>query len=710
MVKRIVVGLWLVVGAAACGPLRNPPENGLILTDFGEGFRLDQVSTNGTAEVRLARAGALPSLLIRTTKVDASVKVSAARPWDLSSRLYVRMDVFNPGAEEILAVSLVNGNPEMAGAQVIPAGQHRTLTALIRRSVRPDSIARVLFGMDGLPGGYVSAYQAKDPRQIDFVQIWLPQVPPETTVEVASLRAEGTYETPSWDASRFPLLDEFFQLRDRDWPGKTHSLTELRQSIAVEDADLNSNVGPRKWNQYGGWREGPSLKATGHFRVEKFEGKWWFVDPSGKLFWSHGIDSVRPNAPTPVTDRERYFAWLPEKPSPFYSEGGGAAREYYKDRRYTTFDVLAANLERKYQSNWLDIWAERTHKRLRSWGLNTLGSWSDEAVLSKRRTPYVVYLHSGGPAIQGAEGYWFNFPDPFDDGFRAGIGRLKSYGLGKIVTEPLAYEKGRTSEDPWCIGYFVDNEASWGDDTFLATGVLRSPPGQAAKREFLKELQKKYRSVAEFNEAWGFRLNSWNDFLDNRGVPASQASKADLRTFTKKIATRYFSLIRDRIREVAPNKLYLGARFGLPLYPDMSSREDWLMPVAAEFCDVVSFNRYRYTTRELQLPKGLDRPIIIGEFHFGALDRGMLHPGLLFADDQKQRAAFYEYYVKQALQNPSIVGTHWYLLNDEPATGRRDGENYQIGFLDVCDNPYNEMVEATRAVGRQLYELRAGRK
>jgi hypothetical protein len=704
-----VLGLLLLAAPATGRRVQAPPDDIKILTDFGEDFQLDRASTAGTAEVSRAHAGGVPALRMRSKNTGATLKVTAAKAWDISGHLYVRMDLFNPGPEELFAVCLINGSPTMAGAQVTPPGERRTLTALIRRTARPESIAKIVFGMDGLPGGYVGSIYTRDPRQIEYVEIRFPYLQPGATVEISSLRAEGVYSTDRWDSSRFPLMDEFFQLRNRDWPGKIHSQAELRQSIAVEDKDLGAHNGPPKWDRYGGWSAGPKMRATGHFRVEKYQGKWWFVDPLGNLFWSHGIDSARPSAQTPVTDREHYFAWLPEKSSQFYSEGRGAAREYYKDRSYTLFDVLAQNLERKYQSGWIEVWVKRTHKRLRSWGLNTFGSWADERVYSRSRTPYTVYLHSGGPAIQGAQGYWFNFPDPYDEGFRTGIGRIKSYGQGKIITESMTYEKGRTSDDPWCIGYFVDNEASWGDDLFLATGVVRSPPTQPAKQGFLRELRQRYPGVAELNQAWGTKFKSWEDFLENRDLPSAEASKADLRDFTKKIAARYFSVIRDRIREVAPNKLYLGARFGLPAYPDISRREEWLLPIAAEFCDVVSFNRYRYTTRELQLPQGLDRPIIIGEFHIGALDRGMLHPGLVSAYDQKERAVLYEHYVKQALQNPFIIGTHWFLLNDEPTTGRRDGENYQIGFLDVCDNPYPEIIAASRSIGSQLYQLRSGR-
>jgi len=712
MFKRVctVFGLLLLLGLNTCQPAQESPEDWIVLTDFGEDFPLDRVSTEGTAEVDLVRTGGVPALLVRSESEGLSVKVAAENIWDLSGHLYVRMDLHNPGPDELYAQCLINGMPGMMGTQVIPAGESRTLTGLITRAAPPDSIKQILYGMNGLPGGYVGFWYTKDPQQIEHVEIRFPYIQPGSEFSISSLRAEGVYSTPEWDSSHFPLLDEFGQLRDGEWPGKIHSEAELRKSIALEDEDLASNVGPSEWNEYGGWKAGPTLEATGHFRVEKYQGKWWLVDPLGNLFWSHGIDAIRPGSATPVTDREHYFTGLPEDSSQFYSDGKGAAREYYKDRSYRMFDLRAANLERKYQSDWNEIWAERAHKRLRSWGFNTVACWSDETVYMKRQTPYVVYLHSGGPVISGAEGFWFKFPDPFDKGFREGIGRIKSYNQDQIITERLAHEKGRSTEDPWCIGYFVDNEASWGDDIFLASSVLQSPPDQAAKAEFLKDLRKQYRSIGKLNEAWESSFKSWDDLLESRDVPESEVSKVDLRAFTKKITAHYFKGIRDQIRQIAPNKLYLGARFGLPAYPDVTSDGAWLVPIAAEFCDVVSFNRYRYTCRELQLPEGVDRPIIIGEFHFGALDRGMLHTGLRSAYDQSERAVVYEFYLKQALENPFLVGTHWYQLNDQAVTGRRDGENYQIGFLDICDNPYPEIIGASRSIGSQLYPLRAGRR
>jgi len=98
-------------------------------------------------------------------------------------------------------------------------------------------------------------------------------------------------------------------------------------------------------------------------------------------------------------------------------------------------------------------------------------------------------------------------------------------------------------------------------------------------------------------------------------------------------------------------------------------------------------------------------PLIIGEFHFGALDRGLFHPGLVPTENQEARAEAYKEYVLGALRHPQFVGCHWFQYRDEPVTGRSwDGENYQIGFVDVADTPYRELVDAARAVGYHLYD------
>jgi hypothetical protein len=85
-------------------------------------------------------------------------------------------------------------------------------------------------------------------------------------------------------------------------------------------------------------------------------------------------------------------------------------------------------------------------------------------------------------------------------------------------------------------------------------------------------------------------------------------------------------------------------------------------------------------------------------------------PGLRQVANQDERGVAYRYYVENAIADPGIVGAHWFEWIDEPSTGRSDGENYNIGLVDVTDRPYRELVDAARETHRRLAEVHAGRE
>ena len=87
------------------------------------------------------------------------------------------------------------------------------------------------------------------------------------------------------------------------------------------------------------------------------------------------------------------------------------------------------------------------------------------------------------------------------------------------------------------------------------------------------------------------------------------------------------------------------------------------------------------------------KPVIIGEFHFGALDRGMDATGLRGVESQYERGVAYRRYMYRAASHPMCLGAHYFILYDQAYLGRFDGENYQIGALDVCSHPYSEFID-----------------
>ena len=260
-------------------------------------------------------------------------------------------------------------------------------------------------------------------------------------------------------------------------------------------------------------------------------------------------------------------------------------------------------------------------------------------------------------------------------------------------------KRNDSAGDPWCIGYFSDNEMSWGDDTSLALGTLQSPPEQVAKQMFVADLKAKYADIERLNQTWGTHHTSWEALLQSRQAPDKTKANDDLAAFYTHTAEQYFRTVREVIKAVAPNQLYLGCRFA-----SVNARA---AAAAARYCDVVSYNLYHPNVADFKFNGGADVPLIIGEFHFGALDRGLFHTGLVPVATQQARAEAYKEYVRSALRHPQFVGCHWFQYCDEPTTGRVwDEENYQIGFIDIADTPYAETIAASRAVGDELYGKR----
>jgi hypothetical protein len=688
---RLALSAVMALSAARMG-LAGEPGAGptLVLLDFGKGFdrrnlaESDAVASpkpGGTLEVQTGHRADWPGITLKAPKGK----------WDLSRFAHIECEVSNRGTEPV-QVHLRVDNPGadgvkscLTGSVTIEPGKRSRLRVPLSPTPWRLSKPLNLIGMRSAP----QASEKLDPGDVTQLVVFVARPRFDHRFEIGSVAAGGPSRTIE-AGSFLPFIDELGQFIHAEWPGKTRNADDLAASRKVEEADLAAHPGPADRDRFGGFTGGPQLPPGPFFRIEKEKGKWWLVDPDGRLFWSHGVDCVRSGDATPVSDREHYFRALPPAGSPldrFYGTGNWAPHGYYKDHTpYRTYDFARANLFRKFGEEWEKASAEAAHRRLRSWGMNTIANWSDGQVARLGRTPYVATIDFSSKPLSGSEGYWGKFPDVFDPSFR------------EAIRKRLQGEKGGSIGDPWCIGFFVQNELSWGDDTSLAAAALASPAEQSAKKAFADDLEAKYGSIEKLNAAWGAGHESWAAFRDSRAAPDRKKAADDLGDFYSKTAETYFRTIKEELAAAAPGQLYLGCRFAWA--------NDRAVRAAAKHCDVVSFNRYERGVGDLRLPDGIDRPAIIGEFHFGALDRGMFHTGLVPTASQAERAAAYQAYVESALANPLIVGTHWFQYQDQPTTGRGDEENYQIGLVDICDRPYPETIKALREVGYALYTKR----
>jgi hypothetical protein len=154
----------------------------------------------------------------------------------------------------------------------------------------------------------------------------------------------------------------------------------------------------------------------------------------------------------------------------------------------------------------------------------------------------------------------------------------------------------------------------------------------------------------------------------------------------------------EALRRHDPDHLFLGSRFAWQTAEAVEACARW--------CDVVSFNRYRRSIAEddeWARFHALGKPALIGEFHFGSVDRGLFWEGLVGVGREEERGPAYAHYLRSVANNPDFVGTHWFQYVDEPLTGRTlDGENGHVGFVTVADLPYKGLVAAAREANQAV--------
>jgi hypothetical protein len=498
--------------------------------------------------------------------------------------------------------------------------------------------------------------------------------------EIASLTLSDTLPTPYSQVSK-PVIDSFGQPEGKEWPGRISSAEQLiSANLELEKSVANAKFS-QEFSKYGGWKA-KRFKATGFFRTEHDGQRWWLVDPEGYAFLSVGIDCMRATSSGPVNGIEDLFEWLPEKSDQKFSDAvseRGAVK---------TVDFYKANLIRVFGKEWNSRWSKMTAGLLRSMNVNTVGNWSDIRFAQENNLPYVIPLNR----FPGTSTFLYrDFPDVFSEEY-------------KTNSEEFAKQLLDYKEDPYLIGYFLRNEPQWAFGYHnLAFEMFATDQQSATKDQFVKWISSKYNDEIEvFNKSWQLSLDNFDRLktLIFKDYPSVEAD-SDFYTFSTIMVKKYVDVPCDEVVKVDRNHLNLGMR-----YAWISSD---LLYKAGERFDVFSINGYGYNPPPTEeIAKRSNKPVMIGEFHHGAVDRALPATGITGVISQEERAAAYRNYVEQGFARPELIGMHYFQWIDQPYYGRFDGENYNIGVVTIQNLPYPELTEAMRLTNRRIYAVGMG--
>lgn len=297
------------------------------------------------------------------------------------------------------------------------------------------------------------------------------------------------------------------------------------------------------------------------------------------------------------------------------------------------------------KQNW---WIEQKVATASEYGFNTIAGWGNSASkLSMGKVPGTYsfgfasgvasasYVSSPIPTINEA-----GFPDVFHPDFSA---MCLEYAGNRISAE--------MKEDPWNIGYFADNELHWwGQSFWLESGVysltddfFTLPATSAGKIELAQYFGQVWEGdVDGFNDAYGLAVTSFDDLLEMTELPyeaGNQTHYEDRMGFVALVAEEYFANVNDALKAVDPDHLNLCVRVA-------SIAPDEVVTAMAKYCDVITD---WLLARE--------------------------HEGLGY-----------------------ITGIHWFMHQDQPPTGRWDGENSNYGIVTVRNERYRWLLEGMAAL------------
>ena len=387
--------------------------------------------------------------------------------------------------------------------------------------------------------------------------------------------------------------------------------------------------------------------ATGFFHVETIDGIDWAIDPLGRAVVLQGIDHV--------------------SASGFHCEALG-------------YSPYGRHVAQSYPD--IEAWRAETLDRLTSWGFTMLGAGGD-AALRHRALAHADCLFMSDRFTFGDEEWWISpnchspgtsFPNVFHPGYE------------KALEWACRVKVARHRNDPWLVGYFIDNElAWWGGHKKTGLGLF----------DLAMALPKDHsaRQAAERIAA------------ENPDDPAV--------AFLRETARRYFTANAAAIRKADPNHMVLGCRFA-----GFTGHNDVIWEEAGKVCDVVSLNMYPWAdidagvvldkrggrpyAEHLEEVHALcGKPLMITEWSFPSLDaRPSTYGAGMRVETQAERAAATELCLKTLLSLPFIVGNDYFMWLDQPAQGisRLFPEDSNYGLVNEEGKPYEELTATFRRV------------
>ncbi|MES2736645.1 MAG: twin-arginine translocation signal domain-containing protein [Verrucomicrobiota bacterium] len=385
--------------------------------------------------------------------------------------------------------------------------------------------------------------------------------------------------------------------------------------------------------------------ATGTFRTENIDGRWWLIDPNGHPFLSSGINSVSPQAGKQLG---KTVAGL-----------GDAA------------------------------WSAETVKMLKSKGINTAGYWSKSG-RSKEPVPHagMAYVFYDFGKRGDARAFDGQHPKGLMQIFSARVGaKHRNFPVFHPAFADFCEQRCKTVEsakdDPWMLGYFTDNELPVPDILQCLEYSIHDPV---------------YGGAAQEARRWREARN---------GAPSDL--KALHAAWTGHVFDWYYRITTSAIRKYDSKHLQLGSRvFSVERnYKEVFSAAGRYLDVISINPYGVASLSVGELQQWSEWAGG--KPLLIGEFYVRGEDAktGSQRGAGLTVATQEERGLYYQNYVIALLRSRVCVGWHWHRYSDHEDESGALKLAINKGILGADLSPYHELLEKMAEMNLRVHQVAA---
>jgi hypothetical protein len=267
-------------------------------------------------------------------------------------------------------------------------------------------------------------------------------------------------------------------------------------------------------DRFGGFK-GVTREASGYFRVEQINGRWFFITPEGHPYIALGGNHIG--------------SFLKKQAA----ESGLLAR--HGDDVERAADALLADL--------------------RTLGLNAGDAYQPEPRFAEKLPWIKPFTYLPAPKK--------GWPDVFDETEM------------REMHDHVKKQCSGIAAQPWVIGVAGPDLPTW-DSGFVHQYRL-NPVGSPGRQGYLAFLKERHSGdITSVNAAYGTRFATWEALEKKPRLDLkieNDTARADDEAFLTLIASRHFAAVRSACKAGAPNHLYLGERTQLRVIPEGVLRE-----------------------------------------------------------------------------------------------------------------------------------------